>query len=597
MASSEVLSPTVRTLLPAIPVGPAKPPGFVRILLVDDDPATLASLRAMLQPPPAPESGGAGEAPRLQAELTFASRYQEAIDAVAAATASGGFAMAFVDVHMPPGPDGFETIDRLWSIDSDLQIVVVTGAVARDGAELPARFRSTDKLLVLKKPFEEVEVRQLAAALCRKRELLRELRRRQRQLEHHVAERTQELNAALHATRQAADVRMQFLANMSHEIRTPLTAILGFVGLLQTSNCDETERRHHLAVIERNSNHLLQVVNDVLDHGKLEARQLLVESEPIDLPTHLDEVLSTMHAKASEKGLRLELRYRVPCPRTLLTDGMRMRQILLNLLGNAVKFTAAGSVTLVVDETFDDDGEPCLALHVVDTGIGIAPDRQSAVFDPFVQADTSTTRRFGGTGLGLSISRQLARCLGGEVVLRSELGQGSTFTLRLPSGGRVSGPVFTTPEAARTRDARDEERTETVRLQGRILLAEDRPDNRRLLVAILRRAGADVTVAGDGVEALAAVAAADAAGAPFDLVLMDVQMPVMDGYTATRKLRMQGWSRPIVALTAHAMEGDRESCLAEGCDGYETKPVRADRLVATCARFLNKSAGGGAAGR
>ncbi|MFN9758304.1 MAG: response regulator [Planctomycetota bacterium] len=583
------------TLLSAAASGAARKPCNVRILLVDDDPATLATLRAMLHPSGPKEPAVAGELaqPRFQAELTFATHAQEAIDAVAAATATGGYAMAFVDVHMPPGPDGFATIDRLWSIDSDLQIVVVTGSVSQPGAELPARFRTTDKLLVLKKPFEEVEVRQLAAALCRKRELLRESRRRQRQLELHVAERTRELNAALQATRQAADARMQFLANMSHEIRTPLTAILGFIELVRAPGCTAAEIRRHLEVIDRNSNHLLQVVNDVLDHGKLEARQLLVESEPIDLPSHLDEVVAMMQAQAGEKGLQLDLRYRVQCPRTLLTDGTRMRQILLNLLGNAVKFTAVGGVSLVVDEAVDADGEACLALVVEDTGIGIAADRQSALFEPFVQADASTSRRFGGTGLGLAISRQLARCLGGDVVLRSELGKGSAFTLLLPAGGRASGPMFATPEAARACAAHDRAQAASVRLHGRILLVEDSPDNRRLLAAILSRAGADVTVATDGVEALAAVGNALAAATPFDLVLMDVQMPVMDGYTATRQLRLQGWTGPIVALTAHSMEGDRESCLAEGCDGYETKPVRAERLVATCARFLATPPGDG----
>ncbi len=560
-----------------------------RILVVDDDPAMLATFRAMLRAVAVAAPRAAADdmgPPPFEPDLTLAADAQQAIDAVAAATALGGFAMAFVDIHMPPGPDGFATIERLWSLDADLQVVLVSGNAEQYGAELPSRFGGTDRLLVLKKPFEAVEVRQLAAALCRKRELLRESRRRQRQLELHVAERTQELHAALQSTRAAARARMQFLANMSHEIRTPLTAILGFAELMRSPGSSESDRQQHLEVLERNSNHLLQLVNDVLDLNKLEANQLLVEFAPVDLPAQLDEVVVTMRPRAAEKGLRLDLRYRVPCPRTLHTDGMRMRQILLNLVGNAVKFTSAGEVAVELDVARDEDGEACLAIHVVDTGIGVPPERQSSLFEPFVQADASTSRRFGGTGLGLSISRQLARCLGGDVVMQSEPGQGSRFTLLLPAGVRAAGPLLATPEEARAPVEPRSRRAEAPRLRGRVLLVEDSLDNRRLLTVILRRAGVEVAVAGNGVEALDAVAKAEADATPFDLVLMDMQMPVMDGYTATRHLRQRGWKGPIVALTAHSMEGDRELCLAEGCDGYETKPVRADRLVATCARFL-----------
>ena len=556
-----------------------------RILVVDDEPAVLATYRAILRSP----ATTGGDADEFRPELTLASQGQQAIDAVASATASGGYAVAFVDMHMPPGIDGFATVERLWTIDADLQVVIVSGFADLPVADLAERFGATDKLLVLKKPFEAVEVRQLAAALCRKRELLREARQRERRLELHVAERTRELAAALQAAKSAARTRLQFLANMSHEIRTPLTAILGYAELLRDPACSEDDRQQHVQVLERNSHHLLQLVNDVLDLSKLEARQLLVDASPTDVPALLAEVVSMMRPAAAEKGLPLELRFVTPCPRTMLTDGMRVRQILLNLLGNAIKFTATGSVSLQV-ESVDAATGPCLAFHVVDTGIGIPTERQSALFEPFVQADASTSRRFGGTGLGLSISRQLAKCLGGDVVLRSAPGEGSTFSLLVPSGDLAIGPWLATPGEAAPPVAPTANAQPRGRLAGRILLVEDGADNRRLLTTILRKAGADVATATNGVEAIDAALSADAAGAPFGLVLMDMQMPVMDGYTATRALRRSGWQRPIVALTAHAMEGDRERCLAEGCDGYETKPVRAERLVATCARFLEPAA-------
>ncbi len=580
-----------------------------RILIVDDDPLVREAYRAILVPP-APDAamaaaraalfGDAAEVPAFAPELTLVDQGDAAIEAVAAATASGGYAMAFVDMRMPPGIDGVATIERLWTLDSDLQVVVASAWSDTPWDEIARRLGGTDRLLFLKKPFDVVEARQLAVALCRKRQLLQQARQRERTLEAHVAARTRDLARALHSAEAAANVRMQFLANMSHEIRTPLTAILGFAELLRDGACEREVMVEHLATIERNSQHLLQLVNDVLDLSKLEADQLLLEAQPIDLPSLLADVVSSLRAQAFTKGLELTVQPTGPFPRTLVTDGMRLRQILINLVGNAIKFTASGSITLRVGPA-GTAAAPAVAIAVVDTGIGIAADRLGALFQPFVQADASTSRRFGGTGLGLSICSRLARLLGGEVTVVSEPGQGSTFTLQVPVAetlrdGRGQPVLQVRDEAAAVAPV---EPARPVRLHGRILLAEDGSDNRRLLTAILRKAGAEVVTAGNGVEAVAAVQQAAAAGASFDLVLMDMQMPVMDGYTATRTLRAAGWRGAIVALTAHAMEGDRERCLAEGCDGYETKPVRADRLVAACARFapglIPAPAGGGPA--
>ncbi len=566
-----------------------------RILVVDDDPAVLAAYRSMLLPLSvdadlvAARAALFGDEPTTATfvpELMLVDHGQAAIDAVAGATASGGFAMAFVDMRMPPGIDGIQTVEHLWTLDTDLQVVIASAYTDVPWLEIATRFGSTDRLLFLKKPFDAVEVRQMAVALCKKRQLLRASCSRERQLEQHVAARTQELAKALRLAEAAASSRLQFLANMSHEIRTPLTAILGFAEMLRQPSCGDVERSEHLAIIDRNSNHLLQLVNDVLDLSKLEAKQLLLEPVPTDVPALLAEIVSMMRPKAIEKGLQLGLDLNGMCPTLLVTDGTRVRQILFNLLGNAIKFTAHGTVRVGVGVKEHADGQR-LEFEVKDSGIGIAADRVGALFEPFVQADASTSRRFGGTGLGLSICRRLATLLKGSVAVTSESGRGSAFTLSLPAGDLARGPWLRSfAQAVREPVVATTRSDAGPRLRGRILLAEDGVDNQRLLTTILRRAGADVVTAANGEEAVALVQQAGAMQQPFDLVLMDMQMPVMDGYSATRRLRALGNAVPIIALTAHAMDGDRERCLAEGCDGYETKPVRADRLVTTCQRFL-----------
>jgi signal transduction histidine kinase len=550
-----------------------------RILVAEPDAEVLAVYERTLGATDEEPPEGARAAP--PPELVLVREGHAAIDAVARATASGGFAMAFVDLDLTAALDGLATVEHLWTLDADLQVVIASGSAVAPWQAIQRRFGATDRLLFLKKPFDPVEVRQFAMALCKKRDLLRASRQRERALELYVAERTRELARALRRAEDAAQARMRFLANMSHEIRTPLTAILGFAELLRDPAASG-DQADHLEIIDRNCRHLLQLVNDVLDLSKLEAGQLLLDCSPTDVRTLVADVLSTMRQQAEAKGLRLECELAGPCPRTLHTDGMRVRQILFNLVSNAVKFTNQGEVRLRIGIDGQDADAPMLAFTVQDSGIGIAEDQLASLFVPFVQADASTSRRFGGTGLGLSICKHLARLLGGNVEARSVLGEGSSFTLVLPLGAAADGPMLTALGEERAVAAAPVD--EPLRLAGRILLAEDGRDNRRLLSRILTRAGASVVAVGDGAEAVAAVQAA-AAGQPFDLVLMDMQMPVMDGYEATRTLRAQGFARPIIALTAHAMEGDRDRCFAEGCDGYETKPVRAERLVATCARF------------
>lgn len=380
-------------------------------------------------------------------------------------------------------------------------------------------------------------------------------------------------------------VKSEFLANMSHEIRTPLTAILGYAELLD-ADIDAEERSNHIDVIRRNGEHLLMIINDVLDLSKFEAGMMAVEKVTVSPVGLVASIYPMMKARAENKGLDFELCFTGPVPASVTTDPVRLRQILVNLLSNAVKFTEVGTVGMRVGLEPGDGGSRQLLIEVFDTGIGIEPEQQAMLFRAFQQADASTTRRFGGTGLGLHISQRLAGLLGGEISVRSRAGEGSTFTLIIPltetdetiepdEAHRVvlAGPDDPTPV--------DERKQHPGLLHGtRVLLAEDGPDNQRLISHFLRQAGGIVTVVENGKQAVVS--------RPHDLILMDIQMPVMDGYEATRMLRASGCNTPVIALTAHTMPEDRDRCLAAGCNDYLTKPVDREKLITTVNRWAKR---------
>ena len=395
-----------------------------------------------------------------------------------------------------------------------------------------------------------------------------------------------ELHQAKASAEAASRAKSAFLANMSHEIRTPMTAIVGYAEMLLKPDQPPAERLDCVQTIRRNGEHLLGVINDILDLSKIEAGQLSCESVPCSPAAVLWEVASMMRARAAAKGLRFEVEAAAGLvPQTIRSDPTRLRQVLINLAGNAVKFTRAGTVRVTVGLAAGPDGpEPRLRFEVSDTGIGITVEQAGRLFEPFTQADASTTRRFGGTGLGLAISRRLARMLGGDITVTSAPGQGSTFALMVATGplegvrllsnlreGVEAEPVSRPPEEA----------APPARLSGRVLVAEDGPDIRRLLSAYLTEAGAAVTEADNG-----GVAVELALAEPFGLILMDMQMPEVDGYAAATTLRARGYRGPIVALTAHAMADDRAKCLAAGCTDYLSKPVARRTLLATVARHL-----------
>ncbi len=400
--------------------------------------------------------------------------------------------------------------------------------------------------------------------------------RTQSELSRHASE----LDAMKRRAEEAAATKSLFLANMSHELRTPLTAILGFADLLADEKTSASDRLSAAQTIRRQGTQLLGLINDILDMSRLESGSMRFECVAMDPVGVARDAVELLRMQAVERGLTLELILDTPVPVRLCSDPTRIHQALVNLIGNAIKFSSAGVIRVGVSAR---DGR--LVYTVTDSGIGMTAEQMAMLFKPFTQADASTTRKYGGTGLGLAITRAIAEGLGGSISVRSEPGRGSTFTVAFalrdasaettapgpaPGVGRAAGP---SP------------------LSGRVLLVEDGLDNRRLLSIILDRAGLGVVCAEDGHAGIEAAAKARREGTPFDLILMDLQMPRMDGYEACRRLRADGWTGPIVALSAHATGASADACVREctlaGFDAVLPKPIDRKTLVARVGELMN----------
>jgi signal transduction histidine kinase/ActR/RegA family two-component response regulator len=431
--------------------------------------------------------------------------------------------------------------------------------------------RTADEIEYLGESFNRAII-----ALAASQEQVREY---QASLEQRIRERTSELERAMNAARVASQAKSEFLANMSHELRTPMNGMLGMLDLVLDGKLD-TEQRENLETVQRCAYSLLDLLNDILDLSKIEAARMQLERIAYSAQAVVEDCVRAQQAKAAEKGLDLRL-HAEGSARHILGDPLRLRQIVSNLLSNAIKFTEAGSVEVRLSAAEHSSGRVLIRIEVADTGTGIPAAKLPLIFEKFTQADSSISRKYGGTGLGLAITRKLVDLHGGRIRAESEVGSGSRFIVELPFDAAA-------PEADPDMELPPLQEPDSTAPRARLLLVEDNLINQRVVLAMLRKRQFAVDVASDGRQALEKL---EEANGSCSLVLMDLQMPVMDGLEATRRIRSDPrWKDlPVVALTAHAMNGDRERCLAAGMNGYIAKPVQATQLLAVVEKVLAES--------
>jgi two-component system, sensor histidine kinase and response regulator len=534
-------------------------------------------------------------------EIDSAYQGQEGLDLIETSLRENRhYAMAFVDVRMPPGWDGVETTVQIWKKYPDLQVVICTAYSDYSWEEMLKKLGYSDRLVILKKPFDNIEVLQLAISMTEKWRLYQQAKLHLDDLEKLVQERTIKLevtNAELTAANQslivatekaqkmaetalvASHAKGEFLANMSHEIRTPMNGVLGMVSFLLETDLT-TEQREFASTIKVSADALLFIINDILDFSKIEAGKMTLERMGFDLRETVKSVIELLTVQAQEKGLNLSCTIKKDVCTNLLGDPTRLRQILLNLLGNAIKFTAQGRVWLEIIALHETDNEIQLQFSVHDTGIGIPEEAQKKLFQSFTQADASTTRKYGGTGLGLAISQKLVELMGGTLGVHSLPGEGSTFsfTLQLPKH-KANALEDHPPVAALESSGNTHATTSAVIPENtRVLLAEDGRINQLVAVRLLQQLGCTVDIANNGLEAVEAWRKNQ-----YRIIFMDCHMPEMDGYAATRMIRELETKQKlpptqIIALTASTMEGDREVCLAAGMNDYTSKPITKQAL-------------------
>ena len=424
-------------------------------------------------------------------------------------------------------------------------------------------------------------------------EYLERLKQSRRELKR----KSYELKSAQKNAERANQAKSEFLANMSHEVRTPMTSILGYTEILK----EKSSSKDHLELIEMiqsNGTQLLEVINDILDISKIEMGNFEIKKVHCSPTKVLQNVIEQYASKASKKGLTFQSRYDDSVPETIQTDPLRLKQVLSNLVSNAIKFTESGSIDLEVRAFFQSKNDRLLQFIVSDTGIGIPAEKLKTIFDPFTQADSSTSRNYGGIGLGLTLSHKLVQLLGGNLTVQSTVNQGSVFAVTLDVGHdcNIIQPLkmncsFSSVNPASQVHSSRSKKSASGNLKGRVLLVDDTKEIRRLFSYMLNKMGLDVVTASNGKEAVELVREAASCNDDFNVILMDMQMPVMNGYEATRHLRRQENQIPIIAITAHALVSDREKCLDAGCTEYLSKPIKYELLYEMVNRYLTETAG------
>ena len=555
----------------------------------------------MFEDEPAPFEKGAME---LAFEIDHAYQGKEGYEKIIAAQAAGApYHVAFVDMRMPPGWDGMQTIEKVWNEDPNLQIVICSAYSDYSWEQIIEKLGHSNRFLILKKPFDQAEVYQLATALSEKWLSERSAKDLRSGLEQKVEERTaevraanqklvslnHELEAAVDEAQCAVRAKGRFLATMSHEIRTTLNGILGAAYMLSKTGLREPEMEF-AKIIESSGDALMSIINDILDYSKYESGQLQLESIPFSLRNLMRECAALQETVALKFGISLELRWDESIPETLLGDPPRIRQVLLNLLNNAFKFGRNGRVTFSASLERLESQRAALCIEVIDEGIGMKPETLESLFSAFVQADSSTTREFGGTGLGLAICKLLAEAMDARIEVRSEWGKGSTFALHLPLAFQdASGEGGSARSIGAT--SRQHDNPGQLDLGGRrVLFVDDNEINGKLGRQFLKTFNIETDLAGNGHEAVERYCSKS-----YDAILMDLQMPEMDGLQATRRIRSietetGGSDRvPIIALTANAFNESRDDCLSAGMDDFLTKPLRIDDLSAVLQRWLLES--------